>query len=107
MTKSISQALQKDIDVLVTHALPHPSLATFRVGEQKEEYRELERLSGVPFICNPGFDQEEAIKEGKKSPEEFREGWNKKSFLMGSNILEHETADFKDGIIVLYGHNHR
>jgi len=92
------------VDILVTHALPHPCQVTFRVAEMTDDVRALSEKLGIPFVCDTAYDEKSA-KRWDTTPEGFRAWWNNKSFFMGSDILS--TTDFKNGLVAVYGHNHR
>lgn len=106
MAINMAKALTPDIKFLVTHCAPHPSLVTFRIGERTDAVGRLENQLGVPFVCNP---EEDAARSRKWNitPEAFRTNWNLKSFMMGSDVLGHCEANPADGLIVIFGHNHR
>ncbi|MCB0329273.1 MAG: metallophosphoesterase [Bdellovibrionales bacterium] len=106
MTDIVARKLDESIDILVTHALPHPSLVTFRVTNKDDRHFALERELDIPFICDPEDDQVRAHKRGMTA-EQFRTRWNLKSFFMGSDLLSHPDAQIKDGLHCVYGHNHR
>ncbi len=112
MTERAAKLLQPDVDILATHTLPHPSLVTFRVPEMTEEIKRLAAESGLPFICNPEEDAEQAKRYSKpgKPPvtaQGYRDWWNNKSIFMGSNVLEHPKSNPKDGLWAVHGHHHR
>jgi|SRR6185436_3054064 len=104
MAHHVRVRLDSSIDMLVTHSLPHPSLVTFRVAQITEEIEEKQKILGIPFICDPDHDTQEASR-WNSTPERYRQWWNIKSFFMGSDVLS--TTNFKDGLICVYGHNHR
>lgn len=113
MTDATARALGPDVDVLVTHALPHPSLVTFRVPAVTAETARLQRELGIPFICDPADDEkmaEEYRRRGARGPvttTDVRAFWNNKSIVMGSNVLGHPQARFRDGLTCAHGHHHR
>lgn len=96
--------IKPEIDILVSHALPHPSLVTFRVGEKTEEHVRREAELGIPFICDPEYDAKQGAR-WNDTAEGYRKFWNFKSFFMGSDVLS--ETNFKDGLVCVYGHNHR
>lgn len=106
MAVNLAKALTPDITMMVTHTLPHPALVNFRVPAMTDYHRELALNLGIPFICDLSKDSADAaIKH--MSPEELRTFWNLKSIVMGSNILNRPEANPRDGLVALYGHNHR
>ena len=107
MTENAAVLLQPNIDILATHSLPHPSLVTFRVPELTEEVQRLARESGLQFICAPEEDITKARRWNSTTAEGFRKWWNIKSIFMGSNVLEHPSANVKDGLWAVHGHHHR
>ncbi len=92
--------------MLITHTLPHPAGVTFRVPMITPEHQQLEQASGARFISEPKDDEAKAVQRGI-SPDEFRKYWNLKSFIMGSNVLNNPAASPRDGLVCIYGHNHR
>ena len=106
MTARLAAALDRSVDIVATHGLPHPSLITFRVNELTDKLKRLADEIGAPFVADPDDDAACAARY-RMSAERFRAEWNFKSFIMGSNALTHPAADFKDGLVALYGHNHR
>lgn len=104
MAHHVRSRLDSSIDILVTHSLPHPSLVTFRVAQITEEIEKKQNILGIPFICDPDHDIKEASR-WNTTPDKYRQWWNIKSFFMGSDVLS--TTDFKDGLVCIYGHNHR
>jgi predicted phosphodiesterase len=106
MTLSTACALTENIDILATHTLPHPSLVTFKVAEMTDRIFKLQRDSGLKFVYTPEEDDRMAATRGKTG-EAFRRYWNFKSFFMGSDVLGHPLANPRNGLTVLYGHNHR
>ncbi|MEK7672358.1 MAG: metallophosphoesterase [Patescibacteria group bacterium] len=107
MTKNMAAKLSQDVDMVATHVPAHPSLVTFRVKEITPAMREIEAKQGVQFISDTLDDERKAKRYGV-TPDKFREFWNAKSLLMGSNLLDPELgSDPKDGLTMLYGHNHR
>jgi hypothetical protein len=113
MTENAARALTPDIDVLVTHSLPHPSLVTFRIGEVTAETTRLQDELGIPFICDPADDERQAEEyrrrgaKGEVTTAGVRVFWNHKSIVMGSNLIGHPKANFRDGLTAVYGHHHR
>jgi hypothetical protein len=113
MTEKAARALTPEVDVLVTHALPHPSLVTFRIEARSDETTRLSRELGIPFICDPADDErmaEEYRRRGARGPvttADVRSFWNNKSIVMGSNVLGHASARFRDGLTLAHGHHHR
>jgi hypothetical protein len=106
MTEQVARALTSDVDILLTHALPHPSLVTFRVAQMTDEIERLGREQGLVFIHDPVEDAQQA-ERWDTTPDAFRKWWNMKSFYMGSDVLNHPESQAKDGLVCLYGHNHR
>jgi hypothetical protein len=113
MTVETARALTPEVDILVTHALPHPSLVTFRIPEVTAETTRLQSELGIPFICDPADDQKMAEEykrrgaKGEVTPADVRAFWNNKSIVMGSNVLGHPRAGFRDGLTMMHGHHHR
>lgn len=105
-TTSVARKLTPEIDVLVTHALPHPSLATIRVESITSEIEKMQNTTGLKFICREEFDREEAKKLGI-NPELYRQQRNIKSCLMGSNVLGHTSAHPREWLSIIYGHHHK
>lgn len=108
MKRVLLENLRPEIDIVATHVCASPSLVAFRVAEKTGEIERLERELSIPFIFNPIEDEKEAGQESRKTtPEEFRDYWNLKSFIMGSNIVGDPKAIYQDGVTFLSGHNHR
>jgi hypothetical protein len=102
MTEVCKKALDSQIDIVATHSLPHPSLTIFRARPNDWS------------IDSPGIMTVTDMEDHKKHVfnkdfdiDRFIKYWNLKSFFMGSNILEGKENDIKDGLVCLYGHNHR
>jgi hypothetical protein len=106
MAHNLAEQLSSDISVLVTHTLPHPAAATFRVAEITPEHLELAEKLGLPFISDPEDDLHQASR-WNTTPEGFRKWWNNKSFIMGSNIINRPNANPANGLSCVFGHNHR
>lgn len=106
-TEAVARQLNSGIDVLVTHVLPSPSLVTFRFPELTQNLRDLASANALVFTANPEVDVLEASSIRGSTPESFRTYWNYKSFVMGSDVIGNSLADPKDGLVALYGHNHR
>lgn len=106
MTQHAANCLQPDIDAIATHALPHPSLVTFRVDQVDDEIKRVATATGLDFICNPKEDREQATR-WNSTPAEFRKWWNIKSIFMGSNVIGHASAQPRDGLLAIHGHHHR
>jgi hypothetical protein len=106
MAINISSSLSPDVTVLLTHTLPHPSEVSFKVKEYLPGYKHPAEKIGAQIICTPEEDEREAL-QYNQLPDEARAWWNKKSFFMGSNILNRKPENCRDGLIVMYGHNHR
>ncbi len=121
MTKLAAQNLTPDINILATHALPHPSLVQFAVAEMTADIVRLADTTGLDFTCDTERDQTQAdrfrdmaAKRGetgdallKYTPQAFRDWWNAKSMYMGSNLLGHKDANPRDQITAVFGHHHR
>lgn len=111
MTRKMIGNINNEVDVVATHCLPHPSLATM-ILSSTELTPEMERLreeEQVPFIYDNALIDAKTAEYSKKlkkqiTPAQFTDWWNKKTIIMGSNIL---AGDFKPGLISIYGHNHR
>lgn len=107
MTQAVKNKLSTQIDIVATHAVPHPSLVTFRIEKTNPKLEALAQECGIPFIVDLEDDAAQAVRY-KTTPELARRYWNYKSIVMGSNIFKDpETLSFKDGLVALYGHNHR
>jgi hypothetical protein len=106
MTEQAARMLTPDIHATATHALPHPSLITFRTSEITPRIRALAEQSGLDFIHDPDGDGRLA-ERWNTTPRNARTYWNIKSILMGSNLPEHPDANPRDGLAVIHGHNHR
>jgi hypothetical protein len=106
MADNVAKCITPDVTMLVSHTVPHPVAVTFRVPVKTEELRRIEAETGARVDCMPEDDAREAAAKNKTA-EGFREYWNKKSFVMGSNVISHQAARPRDGLICLYGHNHR
>lgn len=104
MAQEVQNQISPDIDILVTHCLPHPCQVTFRFEKITPELEELASKYSLVFISDAEYDEKKA-KEWGCTPQEYRDYWNKKSFMMGSNILS--GTNWKDGLLVIHGHNHR
>ena len=105
MSTTVRKDLNDKIDILVTHALPHPSLVTFRVPEIANDILAAQNKLNIPFICNIADDEIQAKRNGAPNAESYRNYWNMKSFVMGSDVLS--NSSFKDGLVCIHGHNHR
>jgi hypothetical protein len=106
MADNAANTLTQDVTMLVTHTLPHPVGATFRVAAITEQHREIQARTGARFICDPEKDNKDAHTLNTTA-DAFRRYWNFKSLIMGSDIVNHPAANPRDGLICLYGHNHR
>jgi hypothetical protein len=106
MTHTAAKALTPDTTVLITHATPHPATVIFLVDSISKRHLEIAAQTGAQFKCyaevqeSLGFDPDSA-------PEENMKRWNTKSFLMGSRLLNHREARAGEGLVCVYGHDHR
>lgn len=114
-SKIFRDHLSDQVDLVMTHAVPHPSLVTFKVAEMTHEHQEMSTKLGVPFFCDPAGDERDACRY-KQTPERSRRYWNFKSLIMGSNIFQYPNFDtknppkfssFRGGLTSVFGHNHR
>ena len=106
MALNISNALTPDVTVLLTHTLPHPSEVSFKIEKSDPGHDHPATKIGAQIICTPEEDEREAL-QYNQTPDQARAWWNKKSFFMGSNILNRKPDNCRDGLVVMYGHNHR
>lgn len=104
MSENARKAVMSDIDIVATHALPHPSLVRFRMPEQCDKIQQLGAALGLNFVYDPKGNMAEAALRGI-TLEQAIIHWNLHSIMMGSNIVN-ETA-FSENVTFLYGHNHR
>lgn len=106
MTNSVADAITSDIHAVVTHALPHPSSARWRTyagGEDTVPH-------GFPGILVKDESEDARILAfyGTKVPaSRVREAANKKTIMLGSDVLEPTLgAQPRDGVTFIHGHNH-
>lgn len=106
MSRNLSARLTPEITVLLTHTLPHPSEVSFKIKDRSLDSEHPAAKLGAQIMCTPEQDERDAL-QYNQSADEVRAWWNKKSFFMGSNVLNRAPNNCRDGLIVLYGHNHR
>jgi hypothetical protein len=106
MAENAANSLREDVTMLVTHTLPHPVGVTFRVPVITEQHREIQLRTGARFMCDLEQDHRDAS-NANTTADALRRYWNFKSLIMGSDVVSHPAANPKDGLICLYGHNHR
>ena len=106
MSDAFAECLTPDVTVMVSHVLPHVASTYVKIDVDDGLLRRRARELGL-MICDDDRRLAEAADYWQCTEEQARIYWNKKCFLMGSNILDHPQANPRDGLTALHGHNHR
>jgi len=107
MADNLAAALQPDVNILVTHMLPHSLLATLRLGPMTDYVAELGRKNHVNIRHDPVYEEEQAAKVGITA-RQFRRTWSGRTLSnMGSNVLTRPGfPQDHGGLHIVYGHSH-
>jgi len=105
MADNVARAITPDTKFLVTHCLPHPMLVKFIQTAKTEITERLEREHEIRFVYRSITKQ---AAQWNMTEEACLDFLTKKSFIMGSNVLNREGFEpAPEGLVIFQGHNHQ
>lgn len=105
MARNLVAAVTPQTSIMITHCLISRQQLAFNAEERNEEIEALEKNLKIPFITDPAYHRRVADYYGTTIPEQIAYA-NKKTCMLGSEILSKCADTFSGGLHVITGHNH-